>query len=661
MNTLNLRQQQAVTHLGSPLLVIAGAGSGKTGVITHKIAYLIKEAGYRADTIYAVTFTNKAAREMAERSRKLLGKASKGLSISTFHRLGLNLLQQEYAHAGLRARFTVFDAQDNLSLIKALSKSQDTLQVQALKNTLSYFKMHHLLPEHIHPQDEHQRLAAAVYAKYQDKLKAYNAVDFDDLLLIPLRLLKENSEVRQRWQSKVRYLLIDEYQDTNRCQYELIRALTGSGEAFTAVGDDDQSIYAWRGAEPENLIHLHQDYPRLKTIVLNQNYRCDKRILHAANALIANNPHLTSKELWSHIDDGDGVHIYRLRNEESEAEFIASDIISRKIQHNYQNKDFAILYRSNFQARMFEQQLRELRLPYRISGGTSFFEYSEIRDLLSYLRLISNPDDDNAFLRICNIPKREIGDNTVEKLGAYAHKRGKSMNAVATESGLSTQLTPRASQALAQFANWLERIRRDAETLPPSQLLSHILHDIEYNDYLEENAKNPNKSRERIKQLQAWIQHLETDARFQRLDALMQHLTLLDILEKQDKAQDAVELMTLHSAKGLEFKVVYLVGVEENLLPHRNSVEQHTGIEEERRLMYVGMTRAKKTLVITYTKQRKSGSDTQAVEPSRFLEELPQENIAWHDGRYPLSTEDAQAKRAKLFDTLEKITTLPTP
>ncbi|MDO4776476.1 MAG: UvrD-helicase domain-containing protein [Cardiobacteriaceae bacterium] len=660
MQHLNPQQLEAVTHLGSPLLVIAGAGSGKTGVITQKIAWLIRDAGYAAKNVFAVTFTNKAAKEMGERSRALLGKEARGLSISTFHRLGLTMLQQDHARLGLRRGFSILDGTDSTGIIRELGKMADEKEARAVRQQISWFKNANIPPELVasHATDSTRQLAAQIYPHYIERLRAFNAVDFDDLLLLPQQLLREHADLREKWQTRIRYLLVDEYQDTNDCQYALMRLLTGAGEAFTVVGDDDQSIYAFRGAQPQNLLHLHEDYPRLKTVKLEQNYRCDQRILTAANALIANNAHIVEKRLWSTIDDGEGIHVYRLRNEEAEAEFIASDILTRKIARNAQNRDFAILYRSNFQARILEQALRELSIPYTLSGGQSFFDYTEIRDLLAYLRLINNPEDDAAFLRICNVPKRELGAQTIAKLGAYAGERQKTLTQAAGELALHEQLGGRASHNLTHFLDWLARMQRDAEHLKASELLAHILHDIEYHEHLKQlhkDDKRAEKSMERLGQLSAWFKKLEEDEKFHTLAAVIQQITLMDILEGQEKEVDAVQLMTLHSAKGLEFPYVYIAGCEEDLLPHLNSTIDEDGIAEERRLLYVGMTRAKKTLTLTYAKQRKRAGGTQPSDPSRFLDELPETGIHWHDGRVAKDPEVQKEKRATLFSALHKM------
>ena len=650
---LNPQQTEAVRYLGGPLLVVAGAGSGKTGVITQKIAWLVRAAGYPANGIFALTFTNKAAREMGERVRALLGKEARGLHISTFHRLGLDILQKEHLAAGLRRNFTVFDARDGATLVKELSKQEDEAVVRQLQAQISAYKNANISVAAAKSlaQDEAQVLAAHIYHHYDQRLRAYNAVDFDDLIALPLALLKENDTVRERWQHRVRYLLVDEYQDTNDCQYALLQLLAGAAAAFTAVGDDDQSIYAWRGARPENIAHLHEDYPALKTVKLEQNYRCHQQILAAANALIAHNPHVVEKTLWSELTAGEGVHVISARSDEAEAEQIVQDIYLRKIRDNKKNSDFAILYRSNFQARIFEQQLRELSLPYKISGGTSFFEHSEIRDLLGYLRLINNPDDDAAFLRVVNTPKREIGAATLAKLGEYAARRQTALSVAAGEVGFANEIGGKPYQSLQTFIQWLQAMQRDADSEPPLEIMNRVITDIEYDDYLFELHKAPAKievRQKRIEQLRAWIAKLQEE-RFETLDGLMQHLTLLDILDRQEKDEDAIQLMTLHSAKGLEFPVVYIAGCEEELLPHRNSMDSEDGEREERRLLYVGMTRAKETLLLSYAKARRRGAELQTTEPSRFLDELPADGVQWHDGRTPPDPAVEQKKNEDFF------------
>ncbi|MDO4435732.1 MAG: UvrD-helicase domain-containing protein [Cardiobacteriaceae bacterium] len=655
MKHLNPEQKSAVTHLHSPLLVIAGAGSGKTGVITEKMAYLVREAGFSPEHIYAVTFTNKAAREMQERTKALLGKASKGLHISTFHRLGLEMLKREHHHLGLRPNFTIFDARDSQNLIKELSHHDDEIQARHTQSLISQLKNANLSPELAlrSATNVEQQHLAKIYAQYVERLQAYNALDFDDLLLHPLTLLTERADVRAYWQQRVGYLLVDEYQDTNNCQYQLMRLLTGDKALFTAVGDDDQSIYAWRGANAQNILQLHEDYPHLHTIKLEQNYRCDQRILSAANALIANNPHVVEKRLWSTLNQGDAVRVVASEHEEEEAHDVVNDVMRRKIKNHAQYQHFALLYRSNHQARLLEDRLRELRIPYTISGGTSFFEHPEIRDLIAYLRLINNPSDDAAFLRICNTPKREIGNTTIAKLNLYAHRRQEALYFAAQEIALSQELSPNAYQNLQHFVRWIEYLERASQSALTSDLLEQILEHTHYHDYLYQlhgQAHKVEKRLARIEHLKSWIKRLEEEG-YDTLAAIMQHLNLMDILERQERNIDAVQLMTLHAAKGLEFEHVYIIGCEEGLLPHQNSTTEEQ-IQEERRLMYVGMTRAKQTLTLSYAQKRRKQSALEETEASRFLTELPFEEIDWQDGRKPQTPEQLEQARQDFFTSM---------
>ena len=655
---LNPQQQAAVQYLGGPLLVLAGAGSGKTGVITQKIKHLIVNVGYLPHTVAAITFTNKAATEMQERVAKMLPKSQmRGLTICTFHSLGMKILREEANQIGYKKNFSILDSTDSAKIIGELLGGTGKEAVFKAQHQISLWKNDLKTPEDAVQTASNvwEQQTARVYASYQETLQSYQAVDFDDLIRLPAVLLQQNSEVRNKWQRRLRYLLVDECQDTNTCQFTLMKLLTGAEGMFTAVGDDDQSIYAWRGARPENIAHLHEDYPALKTVKLEQNYRCHQQILAAANALIAHNPHVVEKTLWSELTVGEGVHVICARSDEAEAEQIVQDIYLRKIRDNKKNSDFAILYRSNFQARTFEQQLRELSLPYKISGGTSFFEHSEIRDLLGYLRLINNPDDDAAFLRVVNTPKREIGAATLAKLGEYAARRHVALSVAAGEIGFANEIGAKPYQNLQTFIQWLQTMQRDGESEPPLEILNRVITDIEYDDYLFELHKAPAKievRQKRISQLRAWIAKLQEE-RFETLDGLMQHLTLLDILDRQEQEEDAIQLMTLHSAKGLEFPVVYIAGCEEELLPHRNSMDSDDGEREERRLLYVGMTRAKETLLLSYAKARRRGAELQTTEPSRFLDELPADGVQWHDGRTPPDPVIEQKKNEDFFAGLQ--------
>jgi ATP-dependent DNA helicase Rep len=654
MHELNPRQREAVRYLDGPLLVLAGAGSGKTRVITAKIAHLIEQAGVAARHITAVTFTNKAAREMKERVGHLLGaEASRGLSISTFHTLGLNILRRELEAAGLRRGFTILDEQDVEQLLRELGKrneaDRDTLQRARWR--ISTWKNELIEPDAAIAQaeDDLDAYYAALYGAYQRALRAYNAVDFDDLILLPVKLLDTNPALRERWQNRIRYLLVDEYQDTNGAQYALVRLLVGVREALTVVGDDDQSIYAWRGARPENLARLREDYPRLRVIKLEQNYRSTGRILRAANTLIANNEHLFDKRLWSELGPGDPLRVITCRDEEDEADRVISEIIHQRFNSGAPYASFAILYRGNHQARPFEKALRTQNIPYFLSGGTSFFARSEIKDVMAYLRLIANPDDDSALLRIINTPRREIGSNTLEALAGYAVERGCNLFAAIGELGLDQRLKPRPLSRLREFGAWLEGLARSADSQAPVETVRQLLDGIGYRDWLDQtsgNEKAAGRRWENVEELLGWLERLQQDEqRGDSLGSMVNHLSLLDILERQDEeaSGDRVVLMTLHGAKGLEFPHVFLVGMEEELLPHRSSIEEDN-IAEERRLAYVGVTRAQRTLVMTCAERRRRAGELTRCDPSRFLQELPADDLRWEGRGAKLSTEEKQAR-----------------
>ena len=645
MHALNPQQSVATEHLGSPLLVLAGAGSGKTRVITHKIAWLIRNAGYAAYQIAAITFTNKAAREMKARALGLLTRQeAKGLTVSTFHTLGLSIIRSEIETLGYKPGFSIFDAQDTASILKELAYKEDNLAEEDTESRwiISRWKNDFISPEQALQLAENPKevQAAILFEKYQRQLKAYNGLDFDDLIVLPTQLLENNREVREKWQNKLRYLLIDEYQDTNACQYRMIKLLAGVRGEITAVGDDDQSIYAWRGAQPENLNLLQQDYPALKVVKLEQNYRSTELILGAANHLIANNPHLFEKKLWSSLGTGEKISIMPCRTAEHEAEKVVSEILKYKFRDRAIESDFAILYRSNHQGKLFERFLRENNLPYRVTGGQSFFERAEVKDTLAYIRLITNPTDDAAFLRIVNTPKREIGLSTLEKLGTYAHERNTNLLAASREFGFAQRISSRAKLNLERFTDWVERLIRDVDNVAPHEFIKKIISNIHYEDYLQNSSSSPKTAERRmdyVKEVITWIERLYDDGEGKEtLGEIAAHMTLMDLLERNsdEKEHNEITLMTLHSSKGLEFPYVFIVGVEEDVIPHANSLaENDEGLEEERRLMYVGITRAKQQLTLSYAKTRSRYGDDLTCDPSRFLEELPPENIEWENQR----------------------------
>lgn len=646
MHSLNPRQLEAVLHIDTPLLVLAGAGSGKTRVITEKIAHLVRKHDYKPHNIYAVTFTNKAAREMKERVSKLMvDEPVKGLNVSTFHNLGLNIIRQEYKALNYKANFSIMDSTDTGQILKELMRKNDLdpEELDGVQWTISGWKNQHIAPQVAleTAEDPLAQARARLYGAYQKQLHAYNAVDFDDLIGLPVRLFNENPDILTKWQNKVRYLLVDEYQDTNAAQYQLVTQLVGLGGKLTVVGDDDQSIYAWRGAQPENLALLQQDFPGLHLVKLEQNYRSSQRILNSANQLISNNPHVFEKLLWSEMGLGDPIRVIGCANENQEAERVVSEIIVHKFKYRTKNRDYAILYRGNHQARLIERALREQNLPYILSGGQSFFERAEIKDVMSYLKLIVNPDDDAAFLRIINTPRREIGAGTLEKLATYATNRGISLFDASQEFGLTQILKEKSLKRVQYFGALLLEWVKEAENVEGKELMTFVrgvLDKIEYDNWLMETAssvKTAERRIENVRDLILWIERIVTKAHEEdgeelKLAKVVSHMTLMDILERNEEEadHDMISLMTLHASKGLEFPHVFLIGVEEEMLPHKQNLES-PGLEEERRLAYVGITRAQRSLTITYAqKRRKYGEDT-PCEPSRFLSELPEDALHW--------------------------------
>lgn len=657
-DSLNTEQNQAVRYISGPLLVLAGAGSGKTKVITKKITYLIKDCGHKAKNICAVTFTNKAASEMQSRIYKELpANLSRGLKVATFHTLGLSILRQNLNLVGLRSGFSIFDNDDSIQIIRSFlppAASQDKEIVRQILRNISLWKNNLLAPNEVtHTPDENLISVDSkkVYAYYQETLKSYNAVDFDDLIFLPVKIFQNNPDILEIWQNKIRHLLIDEYQDSNSCQYELVKLLVGVRGQLTAVGDDDQAIYAWRGARPENIIQLQKDYPQLKVIKLEQNYRSTERILHTANQLISNNQHLFSKKLWSKLGSGDFIRVFSCPDEIAEAEQVISDIISHKLRSKNSFNNYAILYRSNHHARIFEKSLRNYNIPYQISGGQSWFAKTEIKDILAYLKLLSNFDDDAAFLRVINTPKRGIGNKTLSELSEYAKTRQQSLLACCDNLGIADKITPKSAEALHNFKAWLTNT---AEKLSAkdTQLdsLKQMLIDIEYEEHLYAQHPTPQKAQrcmDNVWDLLEWLNKITHEKAENQLSDGINKLILIDILDNsKDSEQDAVNLMTLHASKGLEFPNVYLTGMEENILPHHVSIDNND-VEEERRLAYVGITRAQKTLTISLAEKRKQGSSMQTTTPSRFLDELPADCIEWY-GRKHKSTPEQSKKIASL-------------
>ncbi|WP_312341523.1 DNA helicase Rep [Stutzerimonas nitrititolerans] len=641
MSRLNPRQQEAVNYVGGPMLVLAGAGSGKTSVITRKIAYLIQQCGIRAQYIVAVTFTNKAAREMKERVSSLLrGGEGRGLTVSTFHNLGLNIIRKEYAKLGYKPGFSIFDEGDIKALLTDIMQKEYAGDdgVDEIKGYIGSWKNDLITPEQAlaEARNPKEQTAAIVYTHYQRTLKAYNAVDFDDLIMQPVKLFQDHPEVLEKWRNRVRYMLVDEYQDTNASQYLLVKLLVQERAHFTVVGDDDQSIYAWRGARPENLMQLKEDFPSLKVVMLEQNYRSTSRILRCANVLIANNPHAFEKQLWSEMGHGDPIRVIRCRNEEAEAERVAMEILTLHLKTQRPYSDFAILYRGNYQAKLIELKLQHHQIPYRLSGGTSFFGRQEVKDLMSYFRLLVNPDDDNAFLRVINVPRREIGSTTLEKLGNYATARKISMYAACDEIGLGELMDSRFTDRLSRFKHYMDNLRQQCAQHDPIAALRSMVMDIDYETWVRSQTSSDKAADFRMSNvwflIDALKNTLERDEEGEMtIEEAIAKLVLRDMLERQQEEEEGaegVQMMTLHASKGLEFPYVFIMGVEEEILPHRSSIEADT-IEEERRLAYVGITRARQNLAMTFAAKRKQYGEIIECMPSRFLDELPPEDLEW--------------------------------
>ena len=637
MSGLNPQQREAIHYLDGPLLVLAGAGSGKTRVITQKIAYLVQDCGFQPRNIAAITFTNKAAKEMQERIGKILSPAQAAdLQISTFHSLGVRILREEAKALGYKPRFSIFDSADCAGILSEAAGTVDKATVRILQSLISNWKNALITPEaarHL-ATDEHQKLAAHAYLSYEATLKAYQAVDFDDLIGLPVKLFSEHPEIADKWQNRLRYLLVDEYQDTNACQYQLLKLLTGVRAQFTAVGDDDQAIYGWRGADIDNLRKLPAEFPNLKVIKLEQNYRSTVRILKAANNVIANNEKLFDKKLWSEHGHGEQISVTTYRDNDAEAEGVVMKLQAHRFEQRTQFKDYAILYRSNHQARIFEEYLRDHRIPYLLSGGKSFFDKAEIKDIIAYLRLLANEDDDPAYIRAATTPKRGIGAATLQVLGTYAGERHVSLFAAAFEEGFAHRVAPRQLEPLLEFGQFINRMQERAGRESANLVLPDLLKAIDYETYLYDHEE------ERVAQTRwanvcefaNWINKKgELDGK--TLIELTQSIALINMLDKQnDEEVDAVQLSTLHASKGLEYPHVFLVGIEEGILPHRESTEP-SKVEEERRLMYVGITRAQRTLHISFCERRKQAREFVPCEPSRFIDEMGRDDVRFAGGK----------------------------
>ena len=657
---LNLAQHEAVNHLHGPSLVLAGAGSGKTRVITHKIARLI-QSGMAAQHIAAITFTNKAAAEMRERAKLLVGKDAQQVLICTFHALGVRMLRQDGAALGLKPQFSILDTDDVTSLLKDAGGTTDAATARQWQWTLSKWKNMGLdsAAAAAQAQNDEEAVLARIMARYEERLTAYQSVDFDDLIGLPLKLLRDHPEVRERWQAQMGHVLVDEYQDTNASQYELLKHLVNparSDARLTAVGDDDQSIYGWRGATLDNLRRLPQDFAQLKVIKLEQNYRSTAAILRAANNVIQPNPKLYPKTLFSELGEGEPVRVIDCDHEEHEAERVVARIQSLRAgqgtQVGAQWSDFAVLYRANHQARVLEQALRKAQIPYKVSGGQSFFDRAEIRDLCAWLRLIANNDDDPAFVRVATTPKRGIGHQTLQHLGTFAQQYKLSLFEALFSHSLPSVISARplaSLQELGRLVNDLEyRARHTHGHEEAARFLHDWLSEIGYEAHLreqEDSAKLADARWANVQDFIGWMAQrcggqIEDMAGAnlmspqQSLIEVIQTVSLLSTLNEREQDQNVVTLSTLHAAKGLEWTHVMLVGVNDGVLPfHKEAKRQDPSeddadaefagrLEEERRLMYVGITRAQRSLQVSWCRKRKKGRDMVSSMPSRFIAEM---------------------------------------
>jgi len=645
--SLNPRQDEAVHHLAGPCLVLAGAGSGKTRVIVHKIARLL-HAGLEPKQIAAITFTNKAAQEMRERTKALVGpRAARDLAVSTFHSLGVRLLRSDGARIGLKENFSILDSDDVLGVLRDCGGNTDNALARRWQWAISLWKNQGLDADAAESlaADDDERVAARIMRRYEERLAAFQAVDFDDLIGLPLRLLQRDAEAREKWRSRFRHILVDEVQDTNAVQYELLKALVGERGIFTAVGDDDQSIYGWRGATIENLKRLPQDYPRLKLIALEQNYRSTGHILRAANAVISNNPKLFEKTLWSEFGDGDPVKLVECDGEEHEAERAVARIQALRSAGGVKFGDCAVLYRANHQARVFEQKLRAAQIPYKVSGGQSYFDRAEIKDLCAWLRLLVNPNDDPAFLRAVTTPKRGIGHQTLATLGEFASKWKTSLFEALFSPSLGSVLKGKAIDALHEFGREVNELEQRARHTTGSEdakaLLLGWLKAIGYEQQLSDAEDSEKLAAARwgnVLDFVDWIarrcggeitQDGGSSFESEKSSVLQvaQTISVIISLAERGDEQDVVTLSTLHAAKGLEWPHVVLAGVNEGLLPFQSGSEvaepmTPERLQEERRLMYVGITRAQRTLAVSTLRRRKKGRATVAAVPSRFIKEM---------------------------------------
>jgi DNA helicase-2/ATP-dependent DNA helicase PcrA len=637
IQALNPPQKQAVEAVEGPLLIMAGAGSGKTRVLTHRIAYLIATRKAAPWSILAITFTNKAAREMQERVGKLVGPNGRDIWVSTFHSMCVRILRKDISRIGFTSNFTILDSGDQLSVIKACMKelNYDTkkFEPKAVQAAMGTAKNELKTPEMVESKigDFFDDVVAKVYKLYQKKLKHNNSLDFDDLIMVTIQLFKEEPDVLDFYQNKFQYIHVDEYQDTNRAQYMLCLMLADKHKRICVVGDSDQSIYRWRGADISNIMNFENDYPKATTILLEQNYRSTSNILNAANKVIANNAGRKAKNLWTSKEGGSKIRFYQADSEHEEGYFITSEV-KKRVDSGKRYQDHAILYRTNAQSRVIEEILIKSDIPYQIIGGIKFYDRKEIKDILAYLRLISNPNDDISFVRVVNVPKRGIGDTTLERLTEAAARRGVSLF-VQLEDVDGMELGAKVKHALSDFREMIDNMHRMVDYLSVTELTEKLLELSQYRIELQREKTIESTARlENIDEFLSVTMEFEKRNEDRTLIAFLTDLALIadidtmnDTEEEKADVGNAVVLMTMHSAKGLEFPVVFIVGMEEGVFPHSRAANDYEELEEERRLAYVGITRAEQELFLTCARMRTLFGRTNMNAPSRFLKEIPEE------------------------------------
>ncbi|CAL4325970.1 ATP-dependent DNA helicase Rep [Buchnera aphidicola (Protaphis terricola)] len=664
--SLNYIQKNAVQLINGPCLILAGAGSGKTKVIINKIIYLIKYCKYKPSNIIALTFTNKAAHEIKTRLLENLNICQiKQIIISTFHSFGLKIIKKEIKYLELNSNFSLFDEKDQIILLKKITSDikYDIKSLKTLLFMISLWKNQFYTPKEVQllAKSNQEKDFAYFYKKYTVHLQKSNILDFDDLICIPTLLFKNNKTIKDRWQKKITYLLIDEYQDTSYSQYEMIKEITNKNSNFTLVGDDDQSIYSWRGAKPQNLLLLKKDFPHLKIIKMEQNYRSYGRILKAANKLISYNSSYLKKKLFSKLKYGNKIKIIIGENEEAEAEKIAQKIIFQCTQEKIKYKNYAILYRGNYQSQILEKIFLKRNIPYNISNNTSFFSHPEIKDLLSYLRLITNHNDNYAFLRIVNTPHRKIGVTTINKIEKFSIERNISFFKAVDNPKIKTVLRNSTINKIKKFTLWVQKMT-NLSISEPINILNIIIHDIKYKSWLKKHLKESEKIKKSIKNINTlsdWIKNLLKGSNFEEplnLLDIVTKMTLRDIINNEKKSEDLnkVQLMTLHASKGLEFSSVFIIGMSEGTFPNVKSINENN-IEEERRLAYVGMTRAKKQLFLTYCQTKIQYGQKLYNIPSRFLFELPKEDLHWDQNIVLTDTLKNKINNVKKINILKNI------